>query len=86
MNSRNRLTRLPLKAGIVGCGRMGVHGSRHDQSLFPLCWKPLSHLEAVNCVENLELVALCDTSPNAKDKLPIDLLSLPFYTSVKEIL
>jgi scyllo-inositol 2-dehydrogenase (NAD+) len=50
-----------MKAGLVGCGRMGAFTSEAVRQYAPACWFPLSHAEAISVQKHLELVGLCDS-------------------------
>ena len=51
-----------MKAGLVGCGRMGSFTSNAVKQYAPLCWFPLSHAEAISVQDNMELVGICDSN------------------------
>ncbi|MBD3165212.1 hypothetical protein GF324_01295 [bacterium] len=50
----------PLRAAVIGCGRMGVFTSEKVQRTAPAGWMPLSHADALDSLDAYELVALCD--------------------------
>ena len=50
-----------LTVGLIGCGRMGAKTAESVRQSVPKGWLPLSHLEAIKSMDDLELVALCDT-------------------------
>ncbi|OGJ60209.1 hypothetical protein A2635_05575 [Candidatus Peribacteria bacterium RIFCSPHIGHO2_01_FULL_51_9] len=50
----------PLKAVVVGCGRMGAFTSDKTRAGLPLGWLPLSHAEAIHTLLGVELVGVCD--------------------------
>jgi scyllo-inositol 2-dehydrogenase (NAD+) len=50
-----------MKAGLVGCGRMGAFTSEAVRQFAPACWFPLSHAEAISVQEHVDLVGLCDS-------------------------
>jgi len=49
-----------MKATVIGCGRMGARPQKSVYGSFANGWLPLSHIEAIQEVEGLELVAACD--------------------------
>ncbi len=49
-----------LKAGLVGCGRMGAHSSDRVKATFTPCWLPLSHAESMVAVDGIDLACVCD--------------------------
>src|SRR5262245_32320722 len=53
----------PLRAAVIGCGRIGSRTLPELASLLPPGWLPLSHADATRCVPGLRLDALCDTNP-----------------------
>lgn len=52
------------RAAVIGCGRMGAFTSAAVRQYAPSCWFPLAHAEAVQAHGGIELVALCDPSPD----------------------
>jgi scyllo-inositol 2-dehydrogenase (NAD+) len=52
-----------LRAAVIGCGRMGGITTDRTRSMLPSIWFPLSHAEAINSIQDIELVAVCDKSP-----------------------
>lgn len=52
----------PLKAALVGCGRIGAHTSDELRRTLPPFWLPYSHAEAIRAVPEAHLVATCDVS------------------------
>jgi predicted dehydrogenase len=52
-----------VTVGLVGCGRMGAKTPERVRQSVPKGWLPLSHAEAINSIEELELIAVCDTDP-----------------------
>jgi len=50
-----------IKAGLIGCGRIGAQTSDSLRSRLPPGWLPLSHAEAIRSQKELDLAALCDT-------------------------
>lgn len=53
-----------LKAALVGCGRMGCTTSAVVRANSAPGWLPLSHAEAAQDVDGVELLSLCDTDEN----------------------
>jgi predicted dehydrogenase len=53
----------PLRAALVGCGRIGAHTADHLRTSLPAGWLPLSHAEALQSLPDFELVAVCDVDP-----------------------
>lgn len=53
----------PIRAAVVGCGRMGALTTERTRASVPANWLPLSHAEAIASLSGIELVALCDTQP-----------------------
>jgi len=54
-----------MMGAVIGCGRMGVFPSESVRRFAPRCWFPLSHADAIQRHPDLQLGALCDTSPQA---------------------
>ena len=55
-----------LNAATVGCGRMGAFHSLSIETHAPPFWMPISHLGAINSLDEVVAVACCDLS---KDQL-----------------
>lgn len=51
-----------IDSAVVGCGRMGCTTSDWVKKFAPKYFFPLSHADAINQHENLNLKALCDTN------------------------
>lgn len=51
-----------LRVGLVGAGRMGARTDDKTRAIVPAGWLPLSHAEAIEADQQLELVAICDTN------------------------
>ena len=51
-----------IDSAVVGCGRMGCTTSDLVKKISPKYFFPLSHADAINQHENLNLKALCDTN------------------------
>lgn len=58
----------PLKAAVIGCGRIGTITGDLVRKRLPRGWVPLSHAEAVVACEGVELVAFCDIDPERVDR------------------
>ena len=52
-----------LKVAIIGCGRMGGLTTDRTRNSVPPIWLPLSHAESAESIDALQLVAMCDASP-----------------------
>ncbi len=52
----------PLKAALIGCGRIGAHTSDELRRTLPPFWLPYSHAEAIRAVPEARLIATCDVS------------------------
>jgi len=55
----------PLRAAIVGCGRIGANTAERLRETLPSVWFPYSHLDALREVAGVELVAVCDQNEAA---------------------
>ena len=49
-----------LRAVVIGCGRMGAGDQSRLEGSIPSGWLPLSHVEALLSVPDVDLVGLCD--------------------------
>ena len=49
-----------INSTVIGLGRMGSFPSQKVKDYAPSCWFPLSHLEALNMVRGVNLIAVCD--------------------------
>jgi scyllo-inositol 2-dehydrogenase (NAD+) len=59
------MTTPPLKAALIGCGRIGAHTASHLRSALPPVWFPYSHAEALMSVPEARLEAVCDNQSSA---------------------
>ena len=50
-----------MKAGVIGCGRMGAFTSKEVIEHAPICWLPLSHAESFISHPVIVLDSLCDS-------------------------
>jgi len=57
-----------LKAGLVGCGRIGAFTRPQLRDNLPAGWLPLSHADAIRATPGYALVALCDLDAQLLDK------------------
>lgn len=51
-----------MRVAVIGCGRMGAEPSSRVVGNIPAGWLPISHVEALNAIEGIESIALCDTN------------------------
>lgn len=51
-----------INSVVIGLGRMGAFTSKKVKDYAPSCWFPLSHLEALKMIDEVNLVAVCDKS------------------------
>jgi predicted dehydrogenase len=49
-----------MKALLIGCGRMGANISDGLKNSLPLGWLPLSHVEAMQSSQNIQVEGVCD--------------------------
>ena len=54
-----------MKAGLIGCGRMGAFTRDDVRRFTPSFWFPLAHAEAIAAVPGIALTALCDANLEA---------------------
>lgn len=57
-----------LRAAVIGCGRMGALTTERTRGSVPKIWMPLSHADAISSIDDLQLVAMCDTSAEQVSK------------------
>jgi scyllo-inositol 2-dehydrogenase (NAD+) len=57
-----------LKAAVIGCGRMGARPSEGLEQEYPYGWLPVTHIEALQEVDQIELIAICDSNTEALNK------------------
>lgn len=57
-----------MRAGLVGCGRMGSFTSDAVKQFAPSCWFPLSHAEAISVQNDIELFGICDSNRENLDR------------------
>lgn len=60
--------KLKFRAATIGCGRMGAFHSSTVSEHAPNFWMPISHLAAINCLDNIEAVACCDIKKENIDR------------------
>jgi scyllo-inositol 2-dehydrogenase (NAD+) len=58
----------PVRAAVIGCGRMGAFTSPAVRDHSPACWFPLAHAEAMASHPDVELVALADVHAEAVER------------------
>ena len=58
-----------IKAGLIGCGRMGAFTSESVRKNAPSFWFPLSHYEALACHPFISEIAVSDEIKNNLDKM-----------------
>jgi len=51
-----------MKAAVIGCGRMGAEPSARLNGCITAGWLPISHIESILSVDDIDAVALCDTN------------------------
>ena len=56
-----------MKAAVIGCGRMGSRPQKNLTGIFPNGWLPVSHIEAIQESQLLDIIAACDVSSDALD-------------------
>jgi predicted dehydrogenase len=52
-----------IRAGVIGCGRMGAFTSAGVRQYAPAAWFPLAHAEAICAAPSMSLTALVDPDP-----------------------
>lgn len=57
-----------MKAVVIGCGRMGAEPGNRFLGPTPQGWLPLSHLEALKTIHDINIVGICDANENALKK------------------
>ena len=63
-----KMSETKLKAGLIGCGRIGAFTRPELRDSLPAGWLPLSHAEAIRAIPGYELAALCDVDAQLLDK------------------
>jgi scyllo-inositol 2-dehydrogenase (NAD+) len=71
-------------AATVGCGRMGAFASKIAATWTPAFWQPISHLEAIESLEELRLVGAVDIDPATRIRVE-ERYRTPCYASVAEL-
>lgn len=56
-------------ASVVGCGRMGAFTSESVKKYSPKSWFPLSHVEAIQKNNDIEIEAICDKSKKIRNDI-----------------
>ena len=57
-----------VKAGLIGCGRMGAFSSENVLKYAPKSWFPLSHIEALKANKQFYIEGICDKNTSSLDK------------------
>ena len=49
-----------ISAAVIGCGRMGGSSSERLEGQVPNGWLPISHIEALSSIDDIQVEAICD--------------------------
>ncbi len=60
---------MSLSVALIGCGRMGAFSGPETLRNLPPGYKPLSHADAIESLDELELVADCDPHPESLERV-----------------
>lgn len=75
-----------LIGAVVGCGRMGAFTSESVLKYSPDCWLPLSHADALQSLDNVELRAICDMNEPLLEKAAKNYLGVEKFTDYSKLL
>jgi scyllo-inositol 2-dehydrogenase (NAD+) len=75
-----------LKAGLIGCGRMGAFTSDVVRKFAPNFWFPLSHLEALSSHSLISEIAVTDHDKGNLDRAKEEYGIKKYYLSVNQLL
>lgn len=59
---------MTLRAAVIGLGRMGAEPSARLTNKIPEGWLPISHIEALQSLSEIDLIALCDADQNKVER------------------
>ena len=76
----------PLRAALVGCGRIGAFTRPELAARLGPNWLPLSHADAIAQCDGVKLVACCDTDADAARRAARQHGDIGSYSDVKEML
>jgi len=74
-----------LKAGVIGCGRMGAFTTDSVRNHAPSCWFPLSHIEAILAHSELILHAISDSNTTILKKAGLTYKPESLYSDALEM-
>ena len=74
------------RAALVGCGRIGAFTREELRRRLPVGWFPLSHLEAMRAVPQLDVVAASDLSTEALERVQAAFAIPRTYSNFHELL
>ena len=75
-----------LKAAVIGLGRMGAEPSSRFEGKIPNGWLPVSHVEAIKSINNLELISISDVNKERLEKMSRLYNITNLFTDYKEII
>jgi scyllo-inositol 2-dehydrogenase (NAD+) len=75
-----------LKIAVIGCGSMGALTKERTRNSVPPIWMPLSHTDAVQSIDDVSLVAVCDASEEQACKVSKVYPDALVYTDYKTML
>jgi scyllo-inositol 2-dehydrogenase (NAD+) len=78
-----------MKAAVIGCGRMGARPSSVLHERIPSGWLPISHIEAMQAVDAIQLSAICDLNEavlqDCQSRYGIAQVFTDYQTMIREI-
>lgn len=75
-----------INAAVIGLGRMGAFTSQKVIDFAPKCWFPLSHLEALNMIDDVNISAICDQNKTMIEQVINHYGEIDSYSSVDKML
>jgi predicted dehydrogenase len=75
-----------LKAGLVGCGRIGAFTNPSLLGVLPPGYIPLSHAEAIQAVPGLVLAAMCDVNAENLDRARVVYKNCKYYSDFSRMI
>ncbi len=79
-------TTQPLRAALVGCGRIGAFTRPELAKRLGPNWMPLSHADALAKCAGIDFVACCDSDADTANRAAKEYGGIPSYTDVRTML
>ena len=78
--------KMKLKAGLIGCGRIGAFTGDELRNTIAPGWLPLNHAEAIKTNEDIKLIALADINDERLERAKIKYHVSKTYHKYRELI